>query len=266
MSKEIKKSEESSLSKKGKDQFNLMDLNSSSLTFALDDLVLPRLFYQLVVFILDGTGSMTWKGKTGKPKGVEIDETISKILERLDNSKNKNSFDIAVYAFAETHKTILEPTQLDKINYKSFDFNPTNYFKDGYMFEKLDDTLDVVKEKSFDYLEKNKEKNSQALLIILSDGAIKHFDTALERVNKIKTNKRITVSSVLLEDMRWDNDEKFKEEVQNKLKLFSSSQQDGHNFFTSNIDPEEIRKHMIKSISTVSRTQGGSTSSLESIG
>jgi len=253
MSKELQKVNKSKIVKSSKGKLDLTTINTGALSASLGELSIPRLFYQLVIFVLDGTGSMTWEGKTGKPKGAEIDETITKILERLDNSKNKNSFDIAVYAFAETHKTILEPTQLNKINYKSFDFNPTSYFSDGYMFENLDETLDIIKEMSFNYLEKNKSKNSQALMIILSDGAIKHFDTAKERVDCIKAHKRITVSSVLLEDMRWDDDDDFKEEVQNKLKLFSSNEQDGHNFFTSNIDPEEIRKHMIKSISTVSK-------------
>ena len=53
--------------------------------------------------------------------------------------------------------------------------------------------------------------------------------------------------------MRWEDNNDFKEEVQNKLKKFASNEKNGHNFFTSNIDPEEIRKHMIKSISTVSK-------------
>ena len=196
---------------------------------------------------------MQWEGKTGKSKGVEINETILKILDRLENSKNKNSFDIAVYAFAETHKTILETIQLNKIDYNSLDLDPTNYFRTGYGYEYLDDTLDIVNEVCFNYLELHKEKNSQALVIILSDGAIRHYDSALERVEKLKTQNRITVSSVLYEDMRWQDDSEFKSEVQKKLRLFSSNEKDGHNFFTSNIDPEEIRKHMIKSISTVSK-------------
>jgi hypothetical protein len=249
MSKEINKSIENS----GKKKLKLANINLEAFSTSLGTFSIPRLFYQLVVFVIDGTGSMTWKGKTGKSKGEEINGTITKILERLNNSKNNSSFDIAVYAFAETHKTILEPTQLNKIDHKSFNFDPTHYFKDNYMFEYLDDTLDTVSNVSLNYLKLNKEKNCQALIIILSDGAIKHFDSALVKVNELKTNKKITISSVLLEDLRWDSDEKFKKEVQNKLKQFSSNVKDGHNFFTSNIDPEEIRKHMIKSISTVSK-------------
>jgi uncharacterized protein YegL len=253
MSKEIQKLKNSELLKSSKKKLNLSTINTGALSASLSELSIPRLFYQLVVFVIDGTGSMTWEGKTGKSKGEEVNEIITKILERLDNSKNKNSFDIAVYGFAETHKTILDITQLTNIDYKQFDFNPTSYFTDGYMYEYLDDTLDIVIDSSFKYLNTNKEKNSQALIITLSDGAIKHFDTALERVEKLKQHNRITVSSVLLEDTRWEDDNDFKEEVQNKLKTFASNEKNGHNFFTSNISPEEIRKHMIKSISTVSK-------------
>lgn len=253
MSKELQKSSNSGLKKSSTQKLDLTTINTGALSASLSKLSIPRLFYQLVVFVLDGTGSMTWEGKTGKAKGVEVNETIIKILERLDNSKNRNSFDIAAYAFAESHKTLLEPTQLSNLKYKSFDFDPTSYFKEGFMFEYLDDTLDIVKNTCFNYLEENKNKNSQALIIVLSDGAIRFFDSALERIKNIKLNNRITISSVLLEDVRWENDYEFKKEVQDKLRLFSSNEKDGHNFFTSNIDPEEIRKHMIKSISTVSK-------------
>lgn len=253
MSKEIQKFNNSELIKSSKKKLDLSTINSGALSASLSELSIPRLFYQLVIFVIDGTGSMTWQGKTGKPKGEEVDDTITKIIERLINSKNKNSFDIAVFGFAETHKTILDITQITDIEYMNFDFNPTNYFTDGYMYEFLDDTLDIVIDTSFKYLDTNKDKNSQALIIMLSDGAIKHFDTALERVEKLKKHNRITVSSVLLEDVRWEDDDDFKEEVQNKLKSFASGEKGGHNFFTSNIDPEEIRKHMIKSISTVSK-------------
>lgn len=253
MSKEIQKFSSKVESISGKKKLNLSSINTGALSASLSELSIPRLFYQLVVFVIDGTGSMTWEGKTGISKGKEVDNIIKKILDRLKNSKNKNSFDIAVHAFAEKHKTILDITQLDKIDHENFDFNPTNYFKEDYMYEYLDDTLDIVINSSFNYLELNKNKNSQALIIVLSDGAIKHFDSALERVNKLKVHEKITVSSVLLEDLRWQNDEDYKREVKEKLKMFSSNEKDGHNFFTSNIDPEEIRKHMIKSISTVSK-------------
>lgn len=253
MSKEIQKLNKTEITTSGKKKLDLSSINTTALSASLSDLSIPRLFYQLVVFVIDGTGSMTWEGKTGASKGAEVNNAITKILERLKNSKNKNSFDIAVHAFAEKHRTILDITQLDKIDHESFDFDPTSYFKEDYMFENMDETLDIVIDTSFNYLGINNTKNCQAIVIILSDGAIKFFDSALERVDKLKSHKKITVSSVLLEDLRWDDDDEFKQEVQNKLKQFSSNEKDGHNFFTSNIDPEEIRKHMIKSISTVSK-------------
>ena len=219
------------------------------------ELVLPRLYYQLVIFILDGTGSMTWEGKTGKSKGEEVDESVKAVLKRLYSSKNRNSFDIATWVFAEKNKRILDVTNMDRFDYNSFDFNPCSYFHENYMYEYLDDTLIEVKQVCDNYFEKHKEKNTKALIIILSDGAIKYFDSALGYFNELKMNKRITVSSVLLEDMRWVDDEEFKEETRSKLKLFASDNDinKGHKFFLSTIDPEEIRKHMIKSISTVSK-------------
>ncbi|PQB07535.1 hypothetical protein BST83_10485 [Polaribacter filamentus] len=50
---------------------------------------------------------------------------------------------------------------------------------------------------------------------------------------------------------RWTIEEVRKDEkkIANRFKLFATST----DFFMTSIDPEEIRKHMIKSISTVSK-------------
>lgn len=253
MTKEIQKSENKGLIKSTKGKLDLAGINNSALSASLGKLSIPRLYYQLVVFVLDGTGSMTWEGKSGKSKGGEVHDSIIKILERLDTSKNRKSFDIAAYAFAEEHQTILNPIQLCEFDFKNFNFDPTIHFPEKYKYEFLDDTLKEVNDTCNKYLEINKEKNSQALIIILSDGAIKHYDSALDYINEIKKNKKTTISSILLEDMRWMNDEDFKQKVRLKLEKFSSDNINGHNFFMSNVDPEEIRKHMIKSISTVSK-------------
>jgi hypothetical protein len=233
-------------------KLDLSSINIASLGSALSEVVLPRLYYQLIIFVLDGTGSMTWDGKTGKPKGEEVNEAIHKIIDRLLISKNKNCFDIAAYAFAEENQSILKPTLLTN-DLKEINFNPTVFFPEKYTYEYLDDTLDIVEKDINEYYHSNKEKNCQALVIILSDGAIKHYNSASEKISNIKLNSKTTISSILFEDIRWENDNDMLIKTKNKLMSFASSGIDGHSFFMSDADPEEIRKHMIKSISTVSK-------------
>lgn len=251
MSKEIQKVD-SSISTKKTNKLDLSKFNNAALSSALSNIELPRLFHQLVIFVLDGTGSMTWKGKTGISKGEEINLAIKRIINRLLESKNKNCFDIGAYAFAEEHATILQPTKLSN-EMLEINFNPTVLFKENYKFEYLDDTLDIVDIEINNYYKKNEGKNCQSLIIILSDGAIKHYDSALEKIQKIKLNSKNTFSSILFEDIRWENDEEFLNKTKNKLMKFASSSQNEHSFFMSNVNPDAIRNHMIKSISTVSK-------------
>ncbi|CAM3006971.1 VWA domain-containing protein [Flavobacterium frigoris] len=251
MSKEIQKVD-STISTTTKNKLDLSKFNNAALSSALSNIELPRLFHQLVFFVLDGTGSMTWEGKTGSSKGEEIDIAIKKIIKRLLESKNKNCFDIGVYAFAEEHATILQPSKMAN-DMLDINYNPTLFFKENYKFEYLDDTLDLVDLEINNYYKKHEGKNCQSLVIILSDGAIRHFESASEKTKKIKSNQKTTVSSILFEDIRWSNDEDFLNQTKNKLKELASNNQNGHSFFISDVDPDAIRNHMIKSISTVSK-------------
>ena len=72
MSKDLQKTDKNdiNISKSGK--LDLLNINTSALTASLNDLAIPRLFYQLVIFVLDGSGSMTYPGISGNSKGEEV--------------------------------------------------------------------------------------------------------------------------------------------------------------------------------------------------
>ena len=123
-----------------------------------------------------------------------------------------------------------------------------------------------------DYPNSNIDKNSQVLIQILSDGAIDDFAKTESVVNKLKNNHKITVACQFIEseidkdseyyswnestgkldyDSKWtiEEVEESRKRVSNKFKKLASSE----DLFITSPNPEEIRKHMIKSISTVSK-------------
>lgn len=87
MSKAIQKTKGNKIDKSKTGKLNLLDINTNALTAALNDLAVPRLFYQLVIFVLDGSGSMTYPGISGNSKGEEVENAVKKVIERLINSK-----------------------------------------------------------------------------------------------------------------------------------------------------------------------------------
>lgn len=235
-----------------KNKLDLSNFNSKSYSDALSKFEIPRLFYQLVVFILDASESMTWEGITGKSKGEEVHEQILPIITRLQSSKNKNCFDINMHAFSMSSKEFVKETNVVKIDINDADFNPCNHI--GNYKTYVAKTLEIVETKVNQYF-KNHEQNSQALIILLSDGALDDYEESHEICSRIKSNKKTTIASYLLEDKNWRtnlSDERLKE-YQDNIRNLSSVDSNGINFFHSKVNPEEIRNHMIKSISTISK-------------
>jgi len=249
MSKDLQKSAKNGLtkSKTGKIDFATFSIDTFAKTMATT--ALPRLFYQLVVFVLDGSGSMTYPGMSGKSKGEEIENAVKEVLERLLNSKNKNSFDLSIWGYANESVRISNITPVESFNLIQT-INPCDFIK-KYDGTNLITTLNSVKTECQDYLKINRSKNAQALIVILSDGALDEYEETSKLCNKIKELDNISVSTIFYESKTWQENynvqdiEVLKKNMEN-LASYSS-------LFTSTLDPEEIRKHMIKSISTVSK-------------
>ena len=127
---------------------------------------LPRQFSQLVLFVLDGSNSMTWDGTSGFSKGHEIHQSVVEVLERLQSSKNKASFDIGFWAFANESKEMYPIQPLKEYDLKKNCFNPCEFINEGdatYLSETLQSVENVVN----DYLDKHKDLNRKALIILL---------------------------------------------------------------------------------------------------
>lgn len=251
MSNNLQKQEiKSNLIKSEQTRTDLSKFNLEALNKSLSSIELPRLFYQLVIFIIDGSGSMTRNGISGETKGKEVAAAVKKVFQRLLKSKNKNSFDVSMWAFAEENVEVIPVTSVCNVNIdKTLD--PCDYINLNQSTE-LRETLVCVKKISEEYLANNHDKNSQVLLIILSDGAIHDVDDIGDLVDEIKKNKRITIDAIYFEDKIWSEDGDIESVLQMKLNLKSLASNDD-TFYTSSIDPEQIRKHMIKSISIVSK-------------
>ncbi len=253
MSKELQKLNKSEITQSSKKKLDLSSINVGALSASLGELSIPRLFYQLVVFVLDASESMTWEGISGKTKGSEIHNQITPIIERLRNSKNSNSFDISMYAFSQSHKEFIPMTTPKEINIESVSFNPCDHVPNYQTY--AEPVFLEVEKKIESYLTEKNNKNSQAMIVFLGDGDIYDYPKVNDICVRLKSNKKVTILSYLLEDKTWA--EELSEEklysLKSNIKNMSSQDANGLNFFESKVNPEEIRKHMIKSISTVSK-------------
>jgi uncharacterized protein YegL len=274
MSKEIKKINQGALTTNTKGKLKFADLNKAAQESALGVFELPRLFYQLVFFVIDGSKSMESTDDSGVTKGEQIDKGIRSILKRLKSSKNNKSFDVCFTAFSDEYNNPYGIQRADKIK-DEHSFNPLNFVDP--QGTKLQDAFEHIKEESLKYLTNNQEKSSQVLIIILSDGAITDYKETMVLVEELKEEKNITIACQFLEtqvdedgkyyswdevtdeldyESKWTIEEvkASKKIITDRFKKMASSDE----LFLSTIDPEEVRKHMIKSISEVSKVLEGS--------
>ena len=230
-------------------KIDLSKINTSALSAGLSKLTIPRLFYQLVVFVMDGSGSMTYPGKTGLSKGEEMDISFKEVIERLQSSKNKNCFDVSLYAYANESINIMKQTPIKDLDLNK-NYNPCNFIT-HYNSTKLLETMEAVKQECSEYLRINGDKNAQALIIVLSDGVVFDYELTLKKCNELKLNNKITISSIFFESTSWqeDFDTDDLDDYKESMKMLASDE----SLFTSTLNPDEIRNHMIKSISTVSK-------------
>lgn len=247
MSNKLQTTKNASL--KTKSKIDLSKVNTSALTAGLSKLTIPRLFYQLVVFVMDGSGSMTFEGKTGKSKGEELSDALKDSLKRLQTSKNKNCFDVSLYAYANESINILKQIPVKDFNLDR-DYDPCEFIT-AYNSTMLAETMEAVKVECTDYLKVNAEKNAQALIIVLSDGVVFDYELSLKKCNELKLNNKVTISSIFFESTSWQEgfDIDDLDDYKESMKKLASDE----SLFTSTLNPDEIRNHMIKSISTVSK-------------
>lgn len=250
MSNKLQKSNPKGLQGSGKKKIGLAGVNMGTLTKSLNEMTLPRLFYQLVVFVLDGSGSMTFTGKTGVSKGEEVEDAVKEVIGRLNTSKNKNSFDVAFFAYANESVEMLPETSIPEVDFAE-NLNPCDYIE-FYEQTCLEETLLNVKDLTENYIKRNSDKNAQALVLILSDGAIHDQEDSEEICRAIDSiDNKVKISTILFESKEWQ--EEYNKEDLEFLRDNLENLASGPEFFTSTLDPEQVRKHMIKSISTVSK-------------
>jgi uncharacterized protein YegL len=232
----------------GKSPLDKLNNLNSGLSAALSKMELPRQFSQLVLFVLDGSYSMTGDGASGFSKGQEIHQSVVKVLERLQSSKNKASFDVGFWAFANESKEMYPVKQLKDYNLVKDCFNPCEFISDGGATY-LSETFQSVERVVNDYLDEHKELNRKVLIILLSDGELHDYQEVIEMKSKFQS-ELVVFSSIFFESLDWgENYEDWEiDEIKENLSNLASEEA----YFLSTVDAEQIRKHMIQSVTKIS--------------
>lgn len=230
---------------------------------------LPRMFQQYIIFVLDASRSMRQPSVNQNSKAHEVHIAIESVLNRLMKSKNVNSFDIGLWCFSDKNYPIFKLKPVKEL--KGANFNPVilvNEPGDTYLNPTLEDIEHEIKK----YCNENFTKNHQVLILLLTDGALDDREPSLTTIKRIKRNANVTISAIHFQKFidqnsqyySWDEKtgqidytkpwtiEQVKdneERIGERFREFASSE----TFFVNTLNPDEIRNHMIKSVSATSK-------------
>lgn len=229
----------------------LGELNTALTKAALTKMVLPRMFYQLVIFLVDASASMTWSSPNGIAKSNEVCNAVRDIIARLKKSKNCSSFDMTVWAYANNADQIIPVSAVSDIIDEEMYYDPMQYNKQ-VNYTKILEALEETGRIAQNYLKQHSEKDCQVLYVVLSDGIIHDHEAAAEFQKKLISDQpRIAFSTSFFAEPEDSTNYDLQQQKLGREILFNMATP-GH--FTDNISAEEIRKHMIKSISLTSKT------------
>lgn len=222
--------------------------NHVGIAAAFAAIELPRQFNQLVIFLLDGSGSMQHAGISGKTKGYEVHQSVIKVLERLQKSRNVASFDVSFIAYAAETVEMFPVRRVKDCDLVNDCFNPCEHIKiDNFTY--LTEALQIAREQALAYLKKHEAGHTRVLFLLLSDGAINDDRKALEVKEELKLIDKTHTATIFFKTPYWEDQKIDLEKLSQLFARFSNSASD----HLSTVDPEEIRAHMIKSVTKVSK-------------
>lgn len=161
-----------------------------------------KVFNQLGIFLLDGSGSMTQGStKDGLSPSVAVEKAFNGVVNIIKSSRKRECYSFSVIAFGDVAITISEPINVTEIDTKK-SYLPTSYFNSGSGSNSTNIAVGLQKAYDFvkDFLDNREGKIIHRVeIVILSDGMCHDPDASKEIAQKLKSIPEVHISSCHLE-------------------------------------------------------------------
>jgi uncharacterized protein YegL len=200
---------------------------------------LPRVFNQLGILILDGSGSMEEIATGNAPKAKHVESACFELFNRMNGSRVKQNFSFACIKFDNNPSVTLEPTSFDFSSLMNSNFNPLEG-KGGQTY--INKALEEAKKLSENFLNSAPDGSvpHKVLIMLLSDGMCFEPQKTIDVAGEIKQNPKIELATVYFGTV-GNNDV----DAQNLMKDVASDA----TRFTTVYDGEALRNFFERSIS-----------------
>lgn len=156
---------------------------------------LPRVFNQLGILVLDGSGSMTEIATGLAAKAKHVESACFELFNRMNGSRVKQNFSFACIKFDNSPSVTLKPTVFDFSVFMNTNFDPLEG-KGGQTYINL--ALEQAKQLAEDFLNSAQAGSvpHRVLILLLSDGMCFEPDKTISISSAIKANPKIEIATV----------------------------------------------------------------------
>lgn len=140
---------------------------------------------QLIILVLDGSESMTWKGRTGKTKGSEVETMVQSFINRLKESTVVENFLMSIITYDTEVKIQQEPVPVKEM--KTMDnYDPTiGHGKRTAIGEALNTAYNVAKK----FLDEKDKLGRDVFIFLMTDGQNNEGEDPIAVSNRIRQSE-----------------------------------------------------------------------------
>lgn len=205
----------------------------------------PRLFVQLGILVLDGSGSMSFNGNTGITKAQEVNQATVELFTRFKNSRVKKNFCFSVVTFdqqAKVHTDITDATQIDNTPGR---YDPTIGHNGG---TDIGNALILAAQQATKFLKEAPKDGvpHSVVILVMSDGLCHNPERTLQIAEKLKGHSQVKVATSFFTTIG--------ESDQGGVQLMKQISSDPVLLYQTTYNAEDLRKFFEHSISTTSGT------------
>ncbi len=200
-------------------------------------------FYQLGIFVLDGSGSMADPTNGGTRKADEVDKAMKDLLTRFKKSRRSSCFSFAVVTFDTKASLRVSPTPAENIN-EMDDYDPMHGHGGGTL---ISEGLNIAEQLANDYLQQQTPDGLpySVIILIMTDGEChnsKETQRIAQQIKNGSNGRKITICTTFFSTLGKAID-------QNAKNLLIDIATNGSSGFTEVSDAESLRDFFKKSIS-----------------
>lgn len=223
------------------------NLNAGNMNSFIAKLVKTKMFDQLCLLVLDGSGSMNMRLEDGQTKAGATAEGAKSLAEFLKRSTRSSGFHLAIICYSNNTQIRLYPQPVDNLELSQIVFDPMEGLGDNTMIGKALAEAEKMAKSFLNNQSVTSKLSRSVRIILMSDGYPNDPKEAISVAESIKNSYSDTTMRLCTCFLGNENDEEHWRSAEAFMKSLASTDRSNNQFFTKSHSGAELRNFLEKS-------------------